>query len=112
MFIWSSFPTLCGQGKPPPYFVPERCFPGIIWTGGCQWIGAATRTICKGAHRTSGPGREIAKRRRTRRVAPGWALGSEAFRERMGEMVSALMMQKKRASYAGGELRLHDEQAA
>ena len=45
-------------------------------------------------------------------IARSCAFGSEAFRERIGEMVSALVMQKKRASYAGVELRFHDEQAA
>ena len=42
----------------------------------------------------------------------GWALGSQVFRERMSDMVGALMLQRKRASYAGQELRRHDETAA
>ena len=42
----------------------------------------------------------------------GWVLGSEAFRDRMSELVAGVVKGKRRDSYTGDELRRHDESAA
>ena len=42
----------------------------------------------------------------------GWCFGGEGFREEMVEKVAEVLRGKRRSSYAGGEVRSHDEREA
>ena len=42
----------------------------------------------------------------------GWCFGSDGFREEMVEKVAEVLRGKRRSSYAGGEVRSHDEYEA
>jgi putative transposase len=113
-YRWSSFPALCDRGKLPGWL----CAAEVLSWHYLDWRRSADRRRYEDYlqeraqdawSRTRDRQDEAAELAELRR---GWALGSEAFRERMGELVDALVMQRKRASYAGEELRLHDEKAA
>ncbi|HEY5705731.1 MAG TPA: transposase, partial [Terrimicrobiaceae bacterium] len=110
---WSSFPALCGQGKLPSWLAAAEV---LSWHH-LDWRRSAERRRyerylqkrAQEAWTESGNRQEAAELAELRQ---GWALGSQVFRERMSDIVDALMLQRKRASYAGEELRRHDETAA
>jgi hypothetical protein len=47
-----------------------------------------------------------------RHLRTGWLVGSEAFRDRMSDLVAGILKGRKRASYTGEEVRGHDESEA
>jgi putative transposase len=112
-YRWSSFPALCGQGKAPRWLCPAEV---LSWHH-LDWRRSADRRRYEDYLQERAADTLTGKRNRQERadlgeLRRGWAFGSEAFREQMSEMVNALVIQRKRASYSGKELRLHDEKAA
>ena len=75
--------------------------------------------IWKVSPKTSRRELEGADRRKAREAAQllkelrsGWILGGEAFRDRMLDLATAVVGEKKRESFSGEELRAYDESAA
>ncbi len=89
---------------------------GIVLTGDMPRTAEPMEDICKDEPKRVGRSRQDAKRGRpancSRNCEVGWILGGEAFRDRMLDLATAVVGEKKRESFSGEELRAYDESAA
>ena len=114
-YPWSSFPIICGEVEIPPWLKADDL---LDWHG---W------KITERAHRHEYEqylqGRAQAcwqaesqgdpeEKECLQAIRRGWYLGGDAFREKLEDLASSVIKDRKRESYTTEALRKHDEKEA
>ncbi|CAN5744411.1 hypothetical protein BH20VER1_BH20VER1_21030 [soil metagenome] len=108
-YRWSSFPLFVQKGDLPPWLRRERVFGALELPD--EGAGSRRRYRAWMARRT----REVLDVEETeqwRKLQRGWYLGSESFRDRLMDQAAGIVAGRRRASYRGAGLRVHDEREA
>jgi REP element-mobilizing transposase RayT len=111
-FKWSSYCGLMRPAKRPDFLTVNRVLASHGWaddvSGRIQYRNAMKRRILDILH-SSDPMEADEQWRKIRR---GWAYGSDEFRLKIQDCLDSAVSGKRRDSFMGEEIRMHDEQEA
>lgn len=112
-YRWSSFPAFCGARRLPRWL---RAADVLAWhhldrrrAADRRSYGRYLQKRAQECWTASSKQEEREREEDLKELRSGWALGSEAFRDRMSDLAAALVKGKRRESYTGEEVRRHDE---
>lgn len=111
-FPWSSYPAYVRPGKRPAWLSVSRVLGARQWTdiaAGRKAYRAFMKKRVSEIHHAENPREADEDWKKIRR---GWFLGSDDFKDQLGELIDGQMEEKKRSSYSGEEVDQHDERMA
>ncbi len=111
-FVWSSYPLYLRASKRPEWLCVERvlnCHGAEDTRKGRVWYRQYIKQLVDEIVGSKGPyqmGPNWSK------IRHGWCLGSNAFRDSLLDRLDALRSKRKRSSFSGPEVQMHDERRA
>ncbi len=111
-FKWSSYCGMMRPAKRPSFLTVKRVLASHGWaddaSGRARYRNHMKRRILDILH-SSDPMEADEQWRKIRR---GWAYGTDEFRLKVQDLLDAVVSGKRRDSFMGEEIRMHDEQEA
>ena len=110
--VWSSYPGYLQSGKRPEWLCVDRVFGAVGLKDTPQGRTAYRKMMDRRMLEMQHSAKPWVVDEEWSRIRRGWCFGGEEFREEMTERVDGVLAFKKRESFSGPEVRLHDETEA
>jgi len=111
-FKWSSYCGMMRPAKRPGFLTVDRVLASHGWSddasGRSRYRNTMKRRILDILHSKD----PMAADEQWQKIRRGWAYGTDEFRLRVQDLIDEVVCGKRRASFMGEEIRMHDEREA